>query len=172
MIDWEALLMKLILAILCFFTTFALNAETILHPTQGEAISFSELKGKWVLINYWASWCEPCLEEIHELNQFYDQHKKEEIVLFAVNYDMLSKKKQQQMATKYHLHYPALLEDPAASLHLGDIQGVPVTFIFNPQGELSETLYGGQTAEGLNNVLKKHNGSTSIYPTMRLIKAI
>lgn len=145
--------MYFIIAFLCLFTTITLNAAAVLHPIQGKDISFSELQGKWVLINYWASWCQPCLDEIPELNQFYDNNKNK-MALFAVNYDMLPDKMQQQLTRHYNIHYPALKEDPAGPLHLGDIRGVPVTFVFNPQGKLTETLYGGQTAKNLNSLIK------------------
>ena len=145
--------MRSIIAFLSFFTMISLNAAAVLHPIQGKDIPFSELQGKWVLINYWASWCQPCLDEIPELNRFYDNNKNK-MALFAVNYDMLPDKKQQQLTRYYNIHYPALKKDPAESLHLGDIRGVPVTFVFNPQGQLTETLYGGQTANYLNSLIK------------------
>ena len=146
--------MRFIIVLVCFFTTATLNAAAVLHPIQGKVIPFSELQGKWVLINYWASWCQPCLDEIPELNRFYDSNKKDTLALFAVNYDMLSDEMQQQMIQHYHIHYPALKKDPAGPLRLGDIRGVPVTFVFNPQGKLMKTLYGGQTAEHLTDLIK------------------
>ena len=145
---------KTILFSICVFTATALNAEAMLHPIFGEKIPFSTLRDKWVFINYWASWCEPCLEEIPELNRFYQRHKKDNVALFAVNYDMLPPDMQQQLVNDYHIHYPALQKDPARPLHLGDIRGVPVTFVFNPQGLLVQTLYGGQTATQLSRLIR------------------
>lgn len=146
--------MHFIIAFFCFFTATALNAEAVLHPFQGRTIPFSELQGKWVLINYWASWCQPCLEEIPELNKFYENNKKEKFALFAVNYDMLPDEMQQQLINHYNIHYPALKKDPGESLNLGDIRGVPVTFVFNPQGKLTETLYGGQKEKQLSRLIR------------------
>ena len=146
--------MHFIIAFLCVFTTTVLNAAVVLHPIHGKQIPFSELQGKWVLINYWASWCQPCLDEIPELNRFYDNNNKEKLALFAVNYDMLPDEMQQKIIQHYDIHYPALKKDPAGSLHLGDIRGVPVTFVFNPQGELTDTLYGGQTAKHLSALIQ------------------
>lgn len=134
--------------LLLLASTF-LHAETTLHEMHGQKILFSTLKGKWVLINYWASWCQSCLEEIPELNRFYAQNKHKNIALFAVNYDALPRELQQQLIKQYNIHYPALLRDPAQALHLGEIRAVPVTFIFNPDGELSNTLYGKQSIKSL-----------------------
>lgn len=144
--------MRFIIILLFIFMSSALHAEAMLYPMDGEPIDFSTLKGKWVFINYWASWCEPCLEEISELNKFYDANQKS-AVLFAVNYDMLPLNKQKRLMKHYHVNYPALATDPSSSLGLGDIRGIPVTFVFNPTGQLVKTLYGGQKAADLRRLM-------------------
>ena len=131
-----------------------LHAETLLTTLQGEKISFSSLQGKWVLINYWASWCNPCLDEIAELNEFYDNNN-EKVALFAVNYEGQSVREQRYVAEKLALRYPSLASDPAKELNLGGIRGVPATFVFNPQGQLSEVLYGPQTQKSLMRAVRQ-----------------
>lgn len=134
-----------------------LDAQTpvMLQSTDDPNIAFSSLRGKWVFINYWASWCGPCIDEVPELNRFYTEHKNKKVALFAVNYDGLSSDEQRELAKKWHLKYPSLLNDPAAALDLGDIQVLPMTFVFNPQGELHDILYGGQTQANLNAYLNE-----------------
>lgn len=129
------------------------QAETLLKDNQGNEIALSNLKGKWVYINYWASWCPTCLDEIPELNRFYEANKKQAIALYAVNFDGLSETKQNSLSRRFKINYPSLLRDPSDALHLGDIRGIPVTFVINPQGELVKTLYGGQTAKSLQEVM-------------------
>ena len=129
-------------------------AEVVLHDLSEKLIPFSSLKGKWVMINYWASWCEACLEEIPTLNQFYAENKHK-LSVFAVNYDAQTTLIQQQLIKKYHIAYPSLQVDPADALKLGDIRGVPVTFVFDPNGQLNDTLYGGQTMQSLNQFFLK-----------------
>ena len=140
-------------SILFFFLSFAGHGELALKPFDAQPISLASLQGKWVFINYWASWCEPCLQEIPELNKFYEQHQSKDIALYAVNYDAVSTAIQRQLTEQYGIQYPALEQDPAQSLALGDIRGVPVTFVFNPQGTLVQTLYGGQTVSGLSKLM-------------------
>ena len=125
--------------------TPVLHAQPMLYAAGGQHIPFSTLRGKWVFIQYWASWCESCLAEISELNHFYAKQKQNNMALFAVNYDMLPVEMQSQLVLQYHIQYPTLVKDPAQSLKLGDIRGVPVTFVFDPEGHLSRTLYGKQT---------------------------
>jgi thiol-disulfide isomerase/thioredoxin len=129
------------------------DAERVLQDMNGHEISLSDLRGKWVFINYWASWCQSCLEEIPALNRFYDENKNNNIALFAVNYDALPLEMQQKLIKKFDIHYPSLKQDPAKELQLGDIRGVPVTFVINPQGRISEALYGGQSVSSLQEVI-------------------
>ncbi len=129
------------------------QADVLLNDTHGQSTSFSELKGKWVLINYWASWCQTCIDEIPEFNRFYKRHKEDPVALFAVNFDALPLFEQKNLIKRFNINYPNLLKDPANELRLGDITGVPVTFIFNPQGQLVKTLYGGQSAKTLDQVI-------------------
>ncbi len=127
----------------------SMQAFASLIDLSGNHISLSSLKGRWVLINYWASWCHPCIEEIPELNHFYQQFKNHDIKVFGVNYDGLSVQEQKELIKELGIQYPNLRGDPAKTLSLGDIRGVPVTFIINPQGHLHKTLYGPQSVASL-----------------------
>ncbi|HCA89931.1 MAG: thiol-disulfide oxidoreductase [Legionellaceae bacterium] len=144
---------------LCFFLSFGLIissslATPALTTLQGTKISLTELKGQWVVINYWASWCAPCLAEIKALNQFYQQ-KPKNVLLFGVNFEDTSAAHQQQLTKQLHIMYPNLRDNPQTLLKLGEIKGVPVTFILNPQGQLQTTLYGPQTLKTLSSAVRE-----------------
>lgn len=125
-----------------------------LYPLNGKPIEFSSLKGQWVIINYWATWCEPCRREIPALNAFYDQHQSEPIRVFAVNYDQLPLDQLPALLEQSNIHYVSLKKDPAHELNLGEIPGIPVTFVFSPEGQLVKTLYGEQTQASLESAIK------------------
>ncbi|MGC1183518.1 TlpA disulfide reductase family protein [Legionella sp.] len=133
------------------------QADVLLKDMQEHTIPFSSLKGRWILINYWAMWCKTCIAEIPEFNRFYHKHENEAVALFAVNYDGLPLFKQNNLIQKLNIQYPSLSSDPALALGLGDIVGVPVTFIFNPKGELVNTLYGGQNLSSLEKAIFDKN---------------
>jgi len=137
------------LILFSFQNTLHAANEIRLQTSNGE-ISFSSLKGRWVFINYWASWCHPCLDEIPVLNRFYTAHLNEPIALFAVNYDGFTKKEQRDVTLQLHIKYPRIEEDPSNILNLGDIRNLPTTFVFNPKGQLHDVLYGAQTIQSLN----------------------
>jgi thiol-disulfide isomerase/thioredoxin len=130
-------------------------SSVMLTEINGNKINFTSLQGKWVMINYWASWCQPCLDEIHELNAFY-RHNHKKVALYAVNYDGLSVQQQQRLIEQYHINYPSLRHDPSKLLELGALVGVPATYVFNPQGQWVDTLYGGQTKTSLNKAIHPH----------------
>lgn len=134
---------------------FGLNAKAspILENIDGSTIDFSSLKGKWVFINYWASWCGPCIDEISALNKFSAENKSKNIEVFAVNFEDLPMEQQQYLVTKFSIHYPSLKHKSVNQLHLGDISVVPITFVFNPEGQLATALYGGQTLKSLREVI-------------------
>ncbi len=132
------------------FTSAGYAESPMLQNIDGHQIALKSLKGKWVYINYWASWCAPCLHEIPEINHFYQQYKNKNIMVFGVNYDALPQDQQRDLIQKYKLSYPSLGIDPADALKLGDIKGVPVTFIFNPEGNLFDIKYGEQTVTSLS----------------------
>lgn len=132
-------------------------AESALTAIDGQVIPLSTLKGKWVMINYWASWCPSCIHEIGALNRFYAKNKAD-IALYAVNYDELSVDEQKGLIQKYKINYPSLAEDPATVLHLGNIIGIPATFIFDPRGTLVKTLYGEQSYAHLTDVYARIAG--------------
>jgi thiol-disulfide isomerase/thioredoxin len=137
------------LSLLLFVSNIHAQAPT-LQTIDGHEIAFKSLKGKWVYINYWATWCTPCLHEIPEINRFYQRYKNQPIAVFGVNYDGITLNEQRPLIQKHQLAYPSLSIDPAEALKLGDIKGVPVTFIFNPEGQLFDIKYGEQTLKSLS----------------------
>lgn len=144
------LLFTIFLGLLLLSNTYA---KAVLTTIDGKTMSFTSLRGKWVFINYWASWCQPCLDEIPTLNKFYRLHQ-DNIALFAVNFDFLPVADQLALIKELNIHYPALIKNPGEQLGLEEPRGVPVTFVFNPEGNLADTLYGGQTLHSLQKVIK------------------
>ncbi|KTC68732.1 thiol-disulfide oxidoreductase [Legionella birminghamensis] len=142
---------KFIIALL-LTSVISLAQAAVLTDMEGKRIELNSLKGKWVLINYWASWCQPCLNEISELNHFY-KNNKEKIALFAVNYDALPLYEQQKLIKQFGINYPSLAIDPGRSLNFEHPRAVPATFIINPQGELVKILYGEQNRDSLNEAI-------------------
>ncbi|EKD91699.1 MAG: thiol-disulfide oxidoreductase [uncultured bacterium] len=155
--------MKKILVIIFVFCLIFLTAchqknktEFVFQDSQGQNIRFSTLKGKWIFIHYWATWCHTCLEELPVLNQFYANTKNTNIIIFGVNYDDLPNSQLMTDIKKLQIQFPVLLGNPNTVLKLTDVTAVPTTFVINPTGKLVKTLLGPQTLASLNHAMKNN----------------
>ncbi len=125
--------------------------KPVIKTITGDQIDFNHLKRPWVIVNYWANWCAPCKQEIPELNKFAASH--DNVYLIGVNYDGVDSRQLLELIAKNDIHYFNALTDPSQSLGVGDIPGLPVTFVFNEKGKLHKKLFGPQTAESLSKAL-------------------
>ncbi len=152
--------MKKILILSVFCITALLSAchqeksEAVFQDNQGQTIQFSKLHGKWIFINYWATWCHSCMAELPVLNQFYKNNKNNNIIILGVNYDGLPNSKIMIVVKNLQIQFPVLLENPDTALKLADVAVVPTTFVINPSGQLVKTLLGPQTLLTLNQAMK------------------
>lgn len=110
---------------------------------NGESGSFSDWKGKWVLINYWATWCAPCYEEIPELNQFHKA--RADVIVLGVNFDRAQGDALNADIAKMKITFPVIIADPHGALGFEQPSVLPATVILNPQGIVHTVLYGPQT---------------------------
>jgi len=137
------------LIVVLFFSSFLLAACSQQKPdaktVTGQPIIMSKFLGKWVIINYWAPWCKPCLTEMPELNKFYQAHKDKDAVVLGVSYDPLSPGQIEKFAKKLNVSYPMLQTFPAQVYGLGDISVLPATFIIGPDGKLKKKIFGPVT---------------------------
>jgi len=124
-----------------------------LPDLNGKTRQLSEFRGKWVVVNYWATWCPPCLSEIPELVNFHEEHHLNDAVVIGINFEDISTDKLKAFAEDYFFNYPILRETPAASSVLGEIPGLPTTFIISPQGEIVARQVGSVTAELIENFI-------------------
>jgi thiol-disulfide isomerase/thioredoxin len=105
------------------------------------------LRGQWVVINYWAQWCKPCIKEIPELNTL-DQ-KYPQVTVLGVNYDGATGEELAVQRAKFGIEFTALSNDPASQLGTPRPIVLPTTLILDPTGQLSATLVGPQTLASL-----------------------
>ena len=115
---------------------------------QGDSGRFSDLQGRWILINYWAEWCKPCIKELPELNAFQQQYG-EHATVFVVNFDGISGDALAAQVERFGIETPALLQDPAVTLGYQRPKALPTTFVFGPDGKLRQPLQGPQTVASL-----------------------
>lgn len=112
---------------------------------------------RWRVVNYWATWCGPCILEIGELNQLAQDYS-EDLMILGVNFDNpLTEAERQADIAKMNILFPVYPQDPAPDLGIDTPLVLPTTFMFSPDGALVETLVGPQTGESILAVIEGHD---------------
>lgn len=133
--------------------SFFILCVTACHPkpdatdSHGNPIYLSDFHGKWIIVNYWATWCPPCLKELPALNALYANHH-DKLVVLGVNFDGLPSADIDNFSQKLHLTFPLLSSFPLSKFDVKEIATLPTTLIITPEGKLHKIVYGPQT-EGM-----------------------
>lgn len=112
------------------------------------------LKGKVVVINFWATWCRPCQHEIPDLARVYRKYKKKGVVMLGLMTDKVDDAKLKAFSEKYGLDYPVVRVDQALSEAFGHPRNLPTNFVYNRTGHLVFDSPGAITAGALEREIK------------------
>ena len=127
-----------------------------LKDLQGKTHNLSDYRGKWVIVNYWATWCPPCLEEIPDLSDFHDEHKDKDAVVLGINNEELPLAKLTDFSESYLVSYPILPapRNASADYMLGPVPALPTTYIVSPAGRVMARQVGPLTSEMIESFMK------------------
>ncbi len=131
-----------------------ISKNFVVKDTAGKTHVLSQYKGKWVIVNYWATWCPPCLEEVPDLVALYDSRKNKDVMLLGVVFDFESAAEVAEYVDDMLMSYPIVLGDDAVMQQIGSAEVLPTTFIYNPQGVLVKTKRGKVTKQYLEGLMK------------------
>ncbi len=132
-----------------------------LTDTAGKKHVLSQYKGKWVIVNYWATWCPPCLEEVPDLVALYDSRKNKDVMLFGVAFEFESAKEVAGYVDDMLMSYPIILGDEEVASQIGTAEVLPTTFIYNPSGVLIKTKHGKVTKQYLEDFIARESKKAS-----------
>ena len=123
---------------------------------NNKSVSLSQYKNKWLLVNFWATWCAPCREEIPELNELFEDNM--DIHLIAIAIDEIEAVN--KFLIKTPIKYESLISNDMQGLEisksLGNDKGVlPFTVLIKPNGKIQEVFFGKLNMESLNTYLKE-----------------
>jgi len=127
-----------------------------LPDTRGKVHTLSQYAGKWVVVNYWATSCPPCIKEIPQLEAFHQRHKDHDAVVLGVDFEDISLTWLKDFMDSMSMSYPVLRSDPSQRVTpFGAVIVLPTTFIISPAGELLAHQAGAVTAADLEAFIKR-----------------
>jgi len=139
--------------LLAFAALPAAGADFRLTDSDGKLHRLGDYRGKWVIVNFWATWCPPCLEEIPDLVAVTDSRK--DVQVFGVAMEFQDSKQVLQFAEGMFVNYPIVLGDRNTADLIGKVQGLPTTFIYDPQGKLAVRHVGKITRKQIERLLDR-----------------
>jgi peroxiredoxin len=119
-----------------------------LNDLNGGKVALSELKGKVVILNFWATFCGPCKEEMPSLNNLFLSFKKDGLIVLAVSTDDSEKPVQSFIKAKA-IAFPVMIDkDQQVFFDRYAILGLPTTFIIDRDGIIREKILGDRPWDG------------------------
>lgn len=129
---------------------------SIIQDPEGKPQSLKQFENKIIVLNFWATWCEPCREEMPELSNFYTENKSKNVVVVGIAID--EAKSVRSYLAKTKVIYPILVDEDKGvilSKNLGNNEGIlPYTVIINSNGIIEKTILGRVHKDQLDAILK------------------
>jgi peroxiredoxin len=113
-----------------------------LPDSEGNMVNLTDYKGKVVLLNIWATWCPPCVEEMPSMEKIYNELNDEGFEILAVSIDVSGTKAVIPFMEKHKLTFPALIDSKGTTKLLYQTTGVPESFIIDKDGVIAEMVIG------------------------------
>jgi peroxiredoxin len=135
--------------------------DFITRGEDGQTYRLSDYRGKYVVLNFWATWCPPCREEIPSMERMWKKVRDRNIQLLAVNMgedvDTIF-----EFLGSYPMSFPALLDKNGEIIESYPVRGLPTTYIINPQGMVTHRAVGSREWDDdalINKILGKTSGN-------------
>lgn len=122
---------------------------------EGNKITLSALKGKVVIINFWATWCRPCRKEIPGFIKIYERYKTKEVEIIGISLDRMSGGDMASFIQQYNINYPVVFGDNKVTEDYGGIRAIPTTFIVDKKGTIRSKHIGYTSQEVFEEEIEK-----------------
>lgn len=135
--------------------------EYSLPDLNGQLQPLNQYRDKWVIVNYWATWCGTCRKELPELIALHEKHAQKDIVVIGINFESISQRELSAFVTDMAIPYPVLRSEPIPKTPLGPVPALPTTYIIDPQGKLVAGEVGIVTMQNLEDYISEKSFSGS-----------
>ncbi len=126
-----------------------------LQDLHGNTQSLNRYREKWVIINFWATWCGPCISEIPELVAFADR-RLEQVRVVGIAFEKTPVDEIRAFVAEFGVTYPVLMIGEQPLVPMEPLKGLPSTFLISPEGQVVVSHVGPVTAEQLTHWLAQH----------------
>lgn len=140
---------------LCFVILFSLSMKAYgfqFQDVTGKNHALSDYKGQWVLVNFWATWCPPCLKEIPDLISLYEE--RNDLMIIGVAIDEPNSDVVLKFAENMSINYPTVIGDRQIAAQIDDISLLPSTYLYDPAGNPAARKLGLITREEIEEFIQ------------------
>jgi cytochrome c biogenesis protein CcmG/thiol:disulfide interchange protein DsbE len=113
-----------------------------LQDLNGKPVSLSDFKGKVIILDFWATWCPPCVMEIPHFIELYEQYKDQGFAMVGISLDHQGISVVKSFVRKYQVNYTILMTDGRVDKAYGGIPGIPTTFVIDAAGNIRQKYVG------------------------------
>ena len=125
---------------------------------NGQVQSLDQYKGKWLIVNYWATWCGTCMKEMPELISLHESHKDNDIVVVGINFESIEQKNLKEFVSDKSIPYTVLNTEPVRVTPIGKVPALPTTYIIDPEGKVVAGEVGIVTQQDLESYIAQKKG--------------
>ncbi len=126
-----------------------------LPDLNGKAFSLSELEGKVVILDFWATWCPPCVVEIPHFIDLYKEYKGQGLEVVGISLDRGGVKVVKSFVEKNEITYPVVIGNQKVAEDYGGIRGIPTTFVIDRQGYIVKKFVGYRDKKVFESIIQQ-----------------
>lgn len=138
--------------------TSAQAVDYALPDLDGHIHSLGQYRGKWMVVNYWATWCGTCRKELPDLAELHEKHLNGDIVVVGINFESIEAKELKRFVADHGIPYPVLRTEPVRKTPLGPVPALPTTYIVDPNGKTVAGEVGMVTRQDLEEYIDSKRG--------------